>query len=177
MLAFCHFGPYFLLESWLYAAGFPAAALVGETSRSNTRFRRLSNQLSPFVENPILFFLDQLRQAREFLAAGNSLLLAIDSKFGKQLRVPVHDGWLFQMATGPIRLAARHQAELIPCCIMEEGRWQFRIELGQPVPREYLTPKADGISAGQHLLKEMSVHFQTCPQQCSRHLVQRFRPL
>jgi hypothetical protein len=175
VLAFCHFGAYFLLECWLQAAGFPVATLVGATSKSKSRFRRLNDQLSPFVENPMMFFLDQLRQASEFLAVGNSLLIAIDSNFGKQMSVPMCEGWIFQMATGAIRLATRHQADLIPCSIIGEGRWQFRIEVGRPVPREYLSAEADGLSAGRHLLEEMSVHFQACPEQCSTPLVQRFR--
>jgi hypothetical protein len=175
VLAFCHFGAYSLLQSWLRAAGFPVAALVGETSNSNSRFRQLNDQISHLVENPIMFFTDQLRQVSEFLAAGNSLLIAIDGNCGKQMSVPAREGWVFQMATGPIRLATRHQAELIPCSIIDEGRWQSRIELGRPVPRELLTAEADGISAGKHLLEEMSVHFQACPEQCSTHLAGRFR--
>jgi hypothetical protein len=122
-----------------------------------------------------MFFLDQLRQVNEFLAAGNSLLIAIDTNVGKQLSVPVRDGWVFQMATGAIRLAARHQAELIPCSIMDEGPWQFRIQLGRPVPREYLTVEADGMRAGKDLLEELFVHWQTWPEQCSTTLIQRFR--
>jgi hypothetical protein len=177
VLAFCHFNAYYLLESWLHAAGFPVATLVGATAKSNSRFRRLNDQISPLVGNPIMFFQDQLRQASEFLAAGKSLLIAIDGNPGKQMSVPVCEGWVFQMATGAIRLARRHQAELIPCSILDEGGWQFRIELGRPVPRECLTAEADGISAGKHLLKEMSVHFQACPEACATGLVRRFRRL
>jgi hypothetical protein len=175
VLAFCHFNAYYLLESWLYAAGFPVAALVGATAKSNSGFRRLNDQISPLVGNPILFFQDQLRQASEFLAAGKSLLIAMDANPGKQICVPVREGWVFQMATGAIRLARRHQAELIPCSIIDEGGWQFRIVLGRPVPRECLTAGADGAGAGKHLLEEMSVHFQACPEACATGLIRRFR--
>ena len=177
VLAFCHFGAYDLLGFWLHASGFPVATLVGATSTSQSAFRRLNNLISPFAANPIMFFLDQLPPACEFLVAGDSLLIAIDSNSGKQMNIPVRDGWVFQMATGAIRLATRHQAELIPCSMIDEGRWQFRIELGRPVPREHLTAEADGTGAGKHLLEEMSVHFQACPEQCSTGLVQRFRRL
>jgi len=175
VLAICHFGPYYLLQCWLHAAGYPVAALVGATSKSHSRFRQLNDRISPFVENPSMFFVDQLRQVNEFLAAGKFLLITIDSDAGKQMSVPVRDGWIFQMATGAVRLAKRHQAELIPCSMIDEGGWQFRIELGQPVPREYLAAEADGISAGKHLVEEMAVHFQACPEQCSTALVQHFR--
>lgn len=174
VMAFCHFNAYYLLESWLHAAGFPVAALVGETAKSDSRTKRLNDQISPLVERPIVFFRDQLRQAIEFLAAGNILLIAIDTDDGKQMSVPVREGWIFQMGTGAIRLARRHKAELIPCTIIDEGRWQFRIELGRPVPRECLMAEADGISAGKHLLEEISVHFQACPEECATGLVRRF---
>jgi lauroyl/myristoyl acyltransferase len=175
VLAFCHFGAYDLLGFWLHASGFPVATLVGAASASKSGFRRLNSRISPFAANPVMFFLDQMPQACKFLAAGDALLIAIDSHSGKQMSVPFREGWVFQMATGAIRLATRHQAELIPCCIIDEGGWQFRLELGRPVPREYLTVGNDGISAGKHLLEEMSVHFQACPEQCSPGLVQRFR--
>lgn len=175
VLAFCHRGPYFLLASWLHAAGFPVAMLVGASSKSNSRFKHLNDRISPLVGYPVMFFLDQLRQVNEFLAAGNSLLIAIDSNLGKQMCVPAGIGWVFQMATGPIRLATRHQAELIPCSIIDEGRWRFRMELGRPVPRDYLTAAADGLRAGRYLLEEMSAHFQACPEQCSTGLARRFR--
>jgi lauroyl/myristoyl acyltransferase len=177
VLAFCHFGAYDLLGFWLHASGFPVATLVGAASTSPSAFRRLKGRISHFAANPVMFFMDQLPQACEFLAAGDTLLIAIDSHSGKQMSVPFRDGWAFQMATGAIRLAMRYQAELIPCCIIDEGGWQFRVELGRPVPREYLTVGTDGLSAGKHLLEEMSVHFQACPEQCSPGLFQRFRRL
>ena len=176
VLAFCHFGPFFLLRSWLRAAEFPVAAIVNGKAESRSRLRRLEDRVSPFPKIPIAFHLDQLREANEFLAAGNSLLVAIDNVTGKQMNVPVCDGWIFQMATGAVRLAIRHQAELIPCVAIDEGRWRFRIELGRPVPAEYLAAEADWGHAGKHLLNEMLPHFQNHPKQCSNQLIKCFQP-
>ena len=50
------------------------------------------------------------------------------------------EGGAFQMATGAMRLAARHGAKLIPCTIIHEGPGRFRIVLGQDVPAEQLSP-------------------------------------
>ena len=96
VLAFCHFGPYFLLRSWLRAAGFPVAAMVGGKPGNRSRLRRREDRVSPFPEIPIAFHLDQLRAADGFLAAGNSLMVAIDNVAGKQMDVPVGDGWTFK---------------------------------------------------------------------------------
>ena len=57
------------------------------------------------------------------------------------------------MATGAIRLAIRHRAELIPCSIIDEGRWRFQIELGRPAPEECLATETELVSAGKHLAR------------------------
>jgi lauroyl/myristoyl acyltransferase len=176
VLAFCHFGPFFLLRFWLRAAGVPVATLVGEKSVSRSGVRRRGDQLSPFPEVPTAFHMNQLRAANEFLAAGNSLLLAIDSLPVKQINVPVGGGWTFQMATGAVRLAMHHRAELIPCSIIDEGGWRFHIELGRPVPAACLAAKADWVRAGEHLLDELLSRFQDHPRQCSNQLIKCFQP-
>jgi lauroyl/myristoyl acyltransferase len=177
ILAFCHFGPYDLTRQWLRAAGIPVAMLVGGRPGKPSRQKQLEDRHSPFPEIPTTFSLYQLREAVEFLAAGNPLAMAVDYPRGRQMNVSLRDGWAFQMATGAIRLAIRHRAELIPCCIIREGRWRFRIELGRPVPAEYLAAETDLISAGKHLMDEMLVHFQNHPHQCPQHLMDRFRQL
>jgi lauroyl/myristoyl acyltransferase len=129
ILAFCHFGPYYLLRSWLRAAGFPVSFLVEGKATQRSALKRFEDRLALFPEIPNSFHLDELRKTTEFLAAGNPLLIAIDNEAGKQMDVPFRDGWTFEMATGAVRLAIRHQAELIPCAIIDEGRWRFRLEL------------------------------------------------
>ena len=171
VLAFCHFGSYFLLHSWLRAAGFPAANFVGGQLADRPGLMRLKNRLSPFPEIPTAFYQDQLREAAAFLAAGNPLLISIDTPVSKPMDVPLGEGWTFQMATVAVRLAVRHQAELIPCSITDEGRWCFRITLGQPVPGEFLATKAGWVRAGKHLLDEMLPCFRVHPEQCAAHLL------
>ena len=117
-----------------------------------------------------------MREANEFLAAGNPLLIAIDHAAGKQMSVPVCEGWIFQMATGAVRLAVRHQAELVPCAVIDGGRWRFRIKIGNPVPAEFLAGGVDCIHAGKHLLNELLPVFQEHPGQCSNQLIKCFQP-
>ena len=166
VLAYCHVGPFYVAHFWLRTMGFPVVSLVGGKSAKRTRLARLQDRFCPLPEMPVTLYLDQLRELAEFLAAGNLLYMAIDTPTGKQMIVPFCDGWDFQMATGAIRLAIRHQAELIPCSIIDEGSWHYRIALGRPVPREHLTAEADWSRAGKHLLGEMLPLFQTRPDQC-----------
>jgi len=176
VLAFRHCGSYFLLRPWLRAAGFPVAVLVGGKSEDRSKMRRREDRISPFPGVPTVFYLDQLRAADKFLAAGNSLLVAIDYVAGKQMDVPVGDGRTFRMATGAVRLAIRHGAELIPCSIIDEGLWRFQIELGRPVPAEYLATETDLVPAGKHLLNELLPHFRNHSGQCSDQLVRCSQP-
>jgi lauroyl/myristoyl acyltransferase len=173
VLAFCHFGPFVLLRYWLRAAGIPVAALIMGEAGNRSDLKRLTDQISPFAEIPTAFYMDQLREAVEFLAAENVLLIALDHSSGKLLNVPLRAGWTFKMASGAVRLAIRYQAELIPVCIIDEGDWNFRIELGRPVPGELLATETNWIQAGKYLMNEMFRHFQNHPEQCAkifRHL-------
>ncbi len=176
VLAFPHFGAYRLAKSWLRSAGLPVATMHGGKAESRSKLERLEDAFSPLPGIPTVFYSDQLREVNEFLAAGNLLLIAIDHENGRQMTVPVCDGWTFQMATGAVRLAVRHRAELIPCVVIDGGRWHFQIKLGRPGPPECL---ADGIGwthAGKHLLDEMLPHFRSHPRHCSHQFIKRFRP-
>lgn len=176
VLAFIHSSAYRLSRFWLRAAGVPAATLITGKAENRTRLDRLGDGFSPFPKIPTAFYLDQLREASEFLMSGNPLLVGIDSAAVKQINVPVGGGWTFQMAAGAVRLAIRHRAELIPFVLIDEGRWRYQIKLGRPVPAEYLTGEADWIHAGKHLLDEMLPHFRNHPQQHSKLMSSYFLP-
>lgn len=166
VLAFVHLGPCFLLPCWLRSAGVPLTPLRVGKAETRSALNRMKDRLSPFPDIPAVLYLDQLRAVVEVLSAGNVLLIALDHPTGKQIDVPLENGWTFRMAAGAVRLAARYQADLIPCCIIEERGWQFRIEIGRPVPREYLAGKPDMVRAGKHLLTELLPHIQQHPDQC-----------
>jgi lauroyl/myristoyl acyltransferase len=166
IVAVCHFGPYYLFRFWLRAAGIPVSELFGGDSKKYTKLMRFRDRLSPNAEIPPIFFQNQLREMNASLGAGNVIGLMIDTPFGKQIDVPFCDGWTFQMATGAVRMAILHQAELVPCLIVDEGRWHFRMHFGRPVPKEFLTAQPDWNRAGKHLLEEMMPVFQAHPEQC-----------
>jgi lauroyl/myristoyl acyltransferase len=176
VLAFSHFGPFFLLRFLLRAKGIPTATLLGGESEKRGPLMRLKDGFSPFNQVPISFYGDQLRAASEFIATGNPLLVAIDVPVNKQIDVPFCDGWAFQMAAGAVRLAMRCNAELIPCSIVDEGCWHFSIKFGKPVPKELLLSENDWLPAGKHLMDEMIPIFRTWPEQCRPDLIRRLKP-
>ena len=177
VLAYCHFGPSFLLREWLRAAGLPVAVYVREVIDRRTKAKWLKNRYALMPAVPTAIFRDQLRDVAAFLADGNVLLIAIDHESGRQIELPVGDDWKFRMATGAIRLAAHHQAVLIPCSIIDEGEWRFRLELGRPVPAGDLNGDSEWSDAGQHLLRELLQHFRLRPSQCTKKLAERFLPV
>ena len=74
---------------------------------------------------------NEMSRVRQFLGAGQRLLIMVDVDRGKQIHVPF-ENHSFRMATGAIRLAALTGAELIPCVIVETGSWKFAIYFGTP---------------------------------------------
>lgn len=177
VIAMCHFGPFFLLHLWLRAAGIKAAVLVEGQWDGSPYLHRLKHRQTLFPGFPRVFCRHQLREAVEFLAAGNVLIIAIDSHSQNHLEVPMNAGARFRMATGALRLAAHQRAQLFPCTITDEGRWRFRIELGKPVPAEYFADPRNFMLAGKHLLAEMLPAFRAHPEQCSEMTLDCFRPV
>jgi len=175
VLAFSHFGPFFLLRYWLRAVGFSAATLVRGHSEIRSPKRRLADDVSPFPEIPTAFYQDQLRELVEFLDAGHPLLIAFDVDLGKQLQVPLDDYWQVRVASGPIRLAIRHQCELIPSIITDLGCWRFRIKFGPPVPQAYLRPGQEP-QAVKQLIQALLPEIRAHPEQCVPRVLNLFQP-
>ena len=171
-----HFGTYKLISFWLRALGVPVIAVIGGKSADRSRVKRMKDQLSPFPGMPtVLCIGDQLRKTVEHLSAGQVLLVAADRETNKQIDVRIDEQWSFSMATGAMRLAAHCKAELIPCSMRDEGRWNFRLEIGPPIPGEYLTNELDLQNAGQHLLRIMLLHLRRHPEDCASYLLDRFQ--
>jgi lauroyl/myristoyl acyltransferase len=171
-----HFGTYKLIPFWLRALGIPVIALVGGKSDQRPRAKRMKDKLSPFPHIPtVLYTCDQMRKVVEHLSAGAVLLVAADREANKQITLPMDDEWSFRMATGAIRLASHCDAELIPCCMTDEGRWHFRLEIGHPVPQEYLVGDLMTVRAAEHLLQEMLPPVRNQPEQSSSYLLDCLR--
>ena len=164
VLACFHFGQFYMLRKWLRGFGFPVAAFMGKPTQRQYR-RNFLNQLSPFREVPLAFYPDQLRAVSEFLAAGNTLVMAVDSPVGKQMAVPFGQGWTFDMTAGAARLAARQRADLILVSIINEGGWRYRMKFSAPVPGEQLQQEADRSRAYRRLLDEMMLDMKAYPEQ------------
>ncbi len=139
VLAFFHFGPIFLMGYWLRAFGLPVAAFSGGKNFLRGRLAKLKDAHSPVAGVPNFFYMDELRQSLVFLDKGNALLIAIDSPAEKNVIISAVDGWNFEMPTGPIRMAVRRRAVLIPFSLVDEGGWNFRLQLHQPVPEAWLS--------------------------------------
>ena len=171
-----HFGTYKLVPFWLRSLGVPVIALLRGDSNQRSRSKRMKDERSPFPRMPtVLYSGNQLRQTVKHLSDGHVLLVAADRETSKQINVPLDDEWSFSMATGAMRLATRYDAELIPCCMTDEGRWNFRLEIGAPFPKHYLADQSDLQAAGEHLLKFMLPHLRRRPEACSSYLINRFQ--
>lgn len=171
-----HFGPYFLFRFWLQAAGLPTATLVGGHAETRSYLNRLKDQAVLFPGFPSVFHPHQLREVKKFLEDGNVLVIALDKNTGNQLEVPVDDHCHFRMATGAMRLAARHRARLFVGSILDENNWNFQIRVSQPVPEQLLSQPPDFNAVGKFLLEEMLPAFRAHPDHCSKLVFESFRP-
>ncbi|HEU6448004.1 MAG TPA: hypothetical protein VFV23_06170 [Verrucomicrobiae bacterium] len=177
IVAFCHFGAYQLMGYWLRALGLPAATIVaGEVAR-RSQLNRLKSRWSPFRDMPTVFHQDRLPEMIKFLKSGKLLLVALDAPSGKQLDVPIADGWTFQTATGGLRLAAKNGAKLFFASMIEEGPWRFCLEFGQPVPPELLTNKDDPMPAAKFLLADWLACAKKFPGQMSPKKIRLFKKI
>jgi lauroyl/myristoyl acyltransferase len=176
VLAFCHVGPFTLLRFWLRAAGIPAITLIRGKSEDRSSLRRMQDRFSPFPDIPTAIYQENLRDAIGELVTGRPLLMAFDGRAGKQMRVPVCQGWDFQMATGPLRMATNHGALLFPCAIVDEGGWRFHLEIGRPAPEDWLARESSWGDAGAHLFRELWPLFGSHPDQCPEYFLEHFMP-
>lgn len=174
LLAFPHFSLYWEIRNWLRGAGLPVAFYAGADSQNRTEARRHKDRWALLSEVPTVFNSDQLADAIKFVASGRPLIIAMDGQRGRQLDVPVGDGWIFEFATGPLRIAARQDALLFPCAMIVEDLWRYRIKIGRPLPRELLGPEKE-MEAASYLLKQLLPHFERYPEQCRPQLLGRFK--
>jgi Bacterial lipid A biosynthesis acyltransferase len=173
VLAFVHFGPFELIRAWLRSVGIPVAALFAGRFENRSPVRRYLDKYFPDSAIPTVFSPDRLREMLAFLAAGHPLCIAVDNgnSGDKKIETPFCPGWNFRMNTGAVRLAIRQQAVLVPVTIIDEGGWRFRLELGRPVPAEFLANEAGWLRAGKFLLEEMMPHWLAHPEQCKSDFV------
>lgn len=162
-----------MIRPWLRSVGIPAAAFLGGRSGNRPKIKRHLDKYFPDPDILTTFCPDQLREVLAFLAAGHPLCIAADvgKSDDKKIEMPFCAGWNFQMNTGALRLARRQRAELVPATLIDEGGWYFRLELGRPVPGEFLTTEAGWPSAGKFLLDEMMPHWRAHPEQCKSDFI------
>lgn len=171
-----HFGTYKLIPFWLRARGIPVVALVGGESAQRSRAKRMKDRLSPFPKLPtVLYMKDQLRGLIRILADGNVAFLTVDRETGRQIVAPIDEDWSFSMATGAVRLAAHCDAELIPVCMVDRGRWNFHLEIAPPVPREYLADGGDPLRVADYLLRQLLPPVRKFPELSTNYLLNGFR--
>jgi lauroyl/myristoyl acyltransferase len=157
ILATLHFGPSVLLVHWLRAQGMPAAGLRDSRVKARPVYWRYIDRKSAVPgrsDGPSVFDRTELRSAHDHLLAGRILLMTAEGRYHRHIRVH-REGLAFDVASGPLRLAAATGAIVIPCLIAAGPRMSFTIHLGEPVPAD-LVIDADLHRAGcDHFLGEL----------------------
>jgi len=175
ILASVHVGPSEIMIYWLRAHGIVTTNVRALWPDSLQRLASRQHSLSPPADVPVFLPVNEMPRVRQFLGAGQRLLIMVDVDRGKQIHVPFENN-SFRMATGAIRLAILTGAELIPCVIVETGTWKFIIHFGTPVPRSYLDNSPDMKAIGTHLLSEFVKVIVRYPEQCKPRFLSAISP-
>ena len=156
ILATLHFGPSVLIVHWL-RRGMPAAGLRDQRVAVRTRLLaiyRRAQRVPGRSDGTSVFDRTELRAVRDHLLAGRILVMTAEGRYHRHIRVH-REGLAFDVATGPLRLAAATGAIVIPCLIAAGPRMSFTIHFGEPLPAD-LVIDADLHRAGcDHLLREL----------------------
>jgi len=172
VLAFAHFGSFTLLRNWLRAAGLPVSMFTGIEARDRPTLTRRKDRWALFPETPPAFHRDQLAEAIRHLKSGCPLAISIDTSSERQLKVPLDGGWVFQMPSGPVRLARRHGASLVPCSIYNGGLWRVVVEFGEPIKEERLAEGEEAV--GVDLITAFLPVWLAHPEEWTPQLAGRF---
>ena len=168
-----HFGPFETLVYWLRAQSLPVTALVGRPAPRQT-LKQHQYALSPPSGLPVVLPVTELGALREAISRVQHLLVFMDVERGRQVEVRF-DQLICRLATGPIRLAAMANAELIPCLTTVSPGWNFTLHFGRPVPRNYFVPTPDIELVTGHLLEEFFPIVRQHPAQCGHRLLSCLR--
>ncbi len=178
VLALLHFGPVVLFCHWLRARGLPAAALRDAPSAKRPLYRIFIDRLNgpgAYSDGPVVFHHSELRRALELLRAGQIVLIAAEGRFARHLRLS-GEGFTFDMATGPLRIAAATGALVIPSLITAGPRMSFTVHLGEPVPDALVVDARRHRAACAHLLREFLAVVRRHPGQSHRMLIDHLDP-
>ena len=184
VLAVLHFGPLVVLRYWLRARGLPIAALVRRNSKDRPLYQRYLDRICDHVGGvPGLrhvFGLDELREVSQFLQSRRLLIVAVDGNAvaGNAVKhvLVKGDDFHFRMATGALRLAARANADVVPCSIRADQCLGFTIHFGKPVPAAWVGDKCQYGAACNHLWDEFLPVLRDQPEQSAYELLACFQP-
>jgi lauroyl/myristoyl acyltransferase len=132
-----HFGPVATLPYWLRAHGIVLTSVRTPAIDSLQGLTNYQFSLSPPADVPMFLSTSEiglsprLSSIRKILGPTGRLGMLVDVDRGKQFYVPFENR-LFRMATGPIRLAQKLDAELVPVLIVETSTWKYTIHFGSP---------------------------------------------
>ncbi|MGI8432082.1 MAG: hypothetical protein ACR2MW_07330 [Chthoniobacterales bacterium] len=163
VFASLHFGAFDTLPYLLRAHGLPVTTLVGRAA-SRHRLKARQYALSPPSDTPVVLPVGERAHLRQALAGARHLLVMMDVKRGRQIEVE-WERLVYRLASGPMRIAAATDAELIPCLTTVGSGWNFTIHFGRPVPRQFLGRSPDLESAALHLLQEFLAIVRQAPAQ------------
>jgi lauroyl/myristoyl acyltransferase len=162
------------LSGWLQRRGIAVGNVVlGDdwyTQPAKIRKGALVRQ----VEGSAAFRPGAARAMLRFLTPGRALVLPADHPLGHQVDGLWQHGRL-RLSTGGLRLARQGGAAVVPVVIVDDGRWRFRVHVGQPVPDGAIRG-GDQQAAADHIASDLMPLVASRPELALLTLVEALSP-
>jgi hypothetical protein len=173
-----HFGPEFVLVSWLRSRGLPAAMVGGEgmkpVAAGRSLFVKDRDRLAGLEGIPTVIEAGCIGEMYDHLAANRILIIDVDGAWGRHLATPEMDGLGLIMHTGSLKLAAMTGAVVMPCLITSAPFFGFTVHLGEPIPEALITNQRQHKMACEHAFRAFLPVLEQAPEECTARLLDRF---
>ena len=148
-----HTGGIVALGGWIMQRGIGIGSVViDQRAWPAIRSGDISKRWGKFGDSAA-FLPGDTRAMIRYLKPGRCLFLPADHPLGRSVE-GTWDGGRLVLSRGAFRIARLTGATVIPIVVMDDGRWRFRIHVGQPVPQAFID-SGDETAAASHVAREL----------------------
>ena len=150
-----HTGGLVALGAWMMHRGIGMGSVIADRSRwsRDDAVRARADKRWSMFSDSSAFLRGDTRAMIRYLQVGRALFLPADHVLGRTVE-GAWDGGRLVLSRGAFRIARHAGATVIPIVVTDNGRWRFRIHVGQPVPQA-LIDAGDDVAAASHVAHEL----------------------
>ncbi|HYI23357.1 MAG TPA: hypothetical protein VEX62_12080 [Candidatus Limnocylindrales bacterium] len=165
-----HTGGMIVLGGWLAQRGLGiGSVIVDRRVWARTQRMRSNSRWASRMGDSAAFLRGDARSMIRYLTPGRCLLLPADHERGHFVD-GMWSGGRLRLSSGGFRIARLAEATVVPIIVTDDGRWRYKIHVGEPVPQELITA-GDDEAAATHVAKQLMPIAATRPSEAAITLV------